>query len=911
MLVCMALILVACVGLTVGITLTFFGDSKSGSTEIKLGASIEFDGENGVSVATSDGLTVVPSQTVDVETTLVVKNGTDGDPTSGVLKVIPSLKAGSTGAKLTLTAGSTYDVTINGTKSTDTVMVVYNGDLYLAEKSNTANLKVFTPTTSGITIKFTVPITFPNSLGNSASGQKCTITMTGIVLQSLIHSESGEVPTTIVDFIPYFEDFSGISGPSVSVLTLGEPTIETTTIESTGTEVVETMKISSDEYEYGYIISTLNISNVPSGFDITFDYFPYVMVDSSLMSMYSTDDQTLVPVIEMGEFIVVKGSYASYEDALADSNLVVIEDCYTTSDDGVVSVTIPNSYLDNGEMSLTLALASNVLGGQLKAMGISGITVKYSNNNSTMTTTKTTQNWIADKHSLGSDISNTQTIMTDSYDTESLTYSYTNYRVSNLEVVSITLNNPKAKSVLVLPNYFKYVSALDILYSLYGSISNLDAGNFENGSVTLNIPIIDLTDFCVVEIYDPSDVTAGQSLSTSSTCVVSNITSSDSSRLCFIYTLQDDFTLSDRVTVLGVLGKNISRVVIPESHNGMQVTGIGENAFNNCTSLTSITIPSSVTGIHLQAFSDCTALTSVTFAENSQLSYIAPCTFMNCTSLTNITIPSGVTGIGSQAFDGCSALTGVTFAENSQLTSINNYAFRGCTSLTSITIPENVTSISSYAFYYCTSLTSITIPENVTSINYNTFYNCSALTSITIPASVTSIDYNAFSSCYRLAEVINLSTLTITVGSPSNGSVAYYAVRVATSGTSQITTEGDFKFVIGNDGNKYLVDYIGTSENVTIPECYGILRAFYENKTIKSVTIPSSVTSIVGAFGGNTSLTSITFTSANPPTLGYNLFGYSDDLIIYVPDEYYDTYVNTTVSGWSDYTSKIKKLSEK
>ncbi len=218
MLVCMALILVLCVGATIGLTVAFFGDSKSGSTEIKLGASIEFDGENGVSVATSDGLTVVPSQTVDVETTLVVKNGTDGDPTSGVLKVIPSLKAGSTGAKLTLTAGSTYDVTINGTKSTDTVMVVYNGDLYLAEKSNTANLKVFTPTTSGTTIKFTVPITFPNSLGNSASGQKCTISMKGVVIQSLICGASGEVPTTIVDFQPYFDELA----PTESLYILSE-----------------------------------------------------------------------------------------------------------------------------------------------------------------------------------------------------------------------------------------------------------------------------------------------------------------------------------------------------------------------------------------------------------------------------------------------------------------------------------------------------------------------------------------------------------------------------------------------------------------------------------------------------------------------------------------------------------------
>ncbi|MBP3211730.1 MAG: leucine-rich repeat domain-containing protein, partial [Prevotella sp.] len=80
--------------------------------------------------------------------------------------------------------------------------------------------------------------------------------------------------------------------------------------------------------------------------------------------------------------------------------------------------------------------------------------------------------------------------------------------------------------------------------------------------------------------------------------------------------------------------------------------------------------------------------------------------FSNCSRLTSVTIPNSVTSIGGKAFRGCSGLTSVTIG--SGVTSIGGEAFRGCSGLTSVTIGSGVTSIGDYAFYYCSGLTSIT-----------------------------------------------------------------------------------------------------------------------------------------------------------------------------------------------------------
>ena len=125
--------------------------------------------------------------------------------------------------------------------------------------------------------------------------------------------------------------------------------------------------------------------------------------------------------------------------------------------------------------------------------------------------------------------------------------------------------------------------------------------------------------------------------------------------------------------------------------------------------------------------------------------------FNGCSGLTSLTLPSGVTEIGSFAFYGCSGLTSLTLP--SGVTEIGGYAFFGCSGLTSLTLPSGVTEIGEGVFYGCSGLTSLTLPTGVTKIGYSAFSGCSGLTSLTLPSGVTEIGYSAFSGCSGLTSI--------------------------------------------------------------------------------------------------------------------------------------------------------------
>lgn len=86
--------------------------------------------------------------------------------------------------------------------------------------------------------------------------------------------------------------------------------------------------------------------------------------------------------------------------------------------------------------------------------------------------------------------------------------------------------------------------------------------------------------------------------------------------------------------------------------------------------------------------------------------------FWDCTSLTSVSIPSSVTTIKGNAFEGCTSLISVDIP--SSVITIGGDAFWNCTSLASVSIPNSVNKIEYYAFQNCTSLTSVRFEDGTT-----------------------------------------------------------------------------------------------------------------------------------------------------------------------------------------------------
>ena len=89
------------------------------------------------------------------------------------------------------------------------------------------------------------------------------------------------------------------------------------------------------------------------------------------------------------------------------------------------------------------------------------------------------------------------------------------------------------------------------------------------------------------------------------------------------------------------------------------VESIGEDAFYNCKSLTSIVIPDSVKSIIDYAFSHCKSLTSIVIPDSVE--NIGDSVFKFCKNLTSIIIPDSVENIGESAFYGCESLKSIVF----------------------------------------------------------------------------------------------------------------------------------------------------------------------------------------------------------------------------------------------------------
>ena len=268
------------------------------------------------------------------------------------------------------------------------------------------------------------------------------------------------------------------------------------------------------------------------------------------------------------------------------------------------------------------------------------------------------------------------------------------------------------------------------------------------------------------------------------------------------YELSEDetyYTIIDKGSFTG------ANLLIPTLYNKKTVKAIAQNAFANCSTLTSLTVPDGIVSIGKSAFSDCNYLRTVTLGNS--LNSIEDYAFSGCL-ITTATIPTQAIPaipknnlkkvvftsgekIPQNAFYNCPYLTEVSLSDT--ILSIGSQAFKNCKKLTTFAMGKNVISIENGAFAECDALTDFTVDEKVSSISYSVFSGCDKLTNVILPKSLTSIGTDAFFSCSQLKNIYYTGTLedweNISIGNYNtalNNATRYYFSETTPTG------EGNF-----------------------------------------------------------------------------------------------------------------------
>ena len=370
---------------------------------------------------------------------------------------------------------------------------------------------------------------------------------------------------------------------------------------------------------------------------------------------------------------------------------------------------------------------------------------------------------------------------------------------------------------------------------------------------------------------------------------------------------------------------------IPATFKGKPVVAIGDNAFSNLTSLTTINIPNSVTIIGSNAFNGCSGLYTVTIDSKN----ISSLSLSNSYLLSNAEVVYVKTGLSVESFTKQETsdksdydmyyktslnIDGLVFQPINTLTPANGSSSYNTTegagnhvaymvgtgsstpgngyngTGTTINIPATfkgkpVVAIGSYAFRSLTSLTSLNLTNatNLKLIGDNAFDGCSGFTgNLTIPDSVTTIGNGAFSNCTGFTGSLTIGNLVTSIGEYAFHGCSGFTRNLIIGSSVKTIDSYAFYGCSGFTGNLTIPDLVTTIGSSAFRNCTGFTGNLTIGSSVEvigdgafrycsgftgSLTIPNSVETIGdNAFDGCSGFTGSLTIPDSVTTIGNGAF---------------------------------------